>query len=519
MARLIVLSLLLSACVTVRADLGLSLTIPGLASGVSEAINQGVINLVKANGTLLRMNPDMDRSGALPDLIQVVNYVTSPLNKLLGATMAGSTSKNSNSQEFFAALSSHTADTKVAIANALIAADKLQGTVRPAQYDEIRGNVSLIESNLPQLQETFTVLSTTVAVVKSSKEPVTSENVTIFFTRPIIDGLIYPLQNITRGVNGLATVVLAVVKDKMTSMNAIASINGTINSGSRSLAMVTMNFNRSVNEAGNFVVNNANGLYGSINQMYSSIVNRPQNFNGGDISKVSRYLSEVKTNVDRFSKDMGDTFGYLRDNVTSILNSQVDKMSQILLATATNISNIGYTSNSENADRCVTKYTNQLTQNPVQVNRLTACLQPEINGFNGFTGIYQLYRMLMDQTKTLGGSVSSNVLGRQCTQGMSDCVVTYFDYLHSLSQQVDDKLNINVQVVARETMTIQNRISACIMAITADIVDNARMVQVKSDNCLSTGTRGVMAAEPSFSKSSSKQIAIRMRRIEEEFSK
>lgn len=421
MARIFVFFFLLCACMTVRADLGLNLTIPGLAKDVSEAINQGVINLVKANGSLLRMDPDMDRSGALPELIQVVNYVVSPLNKLLGAILAGSTSKRANSQDFFAALSNHAADTKVAVGNALTAANKIRGTVRPAQHEEIVGNVSLIESSLPQLQEVFTVLSTTVAVVQKSEVPVTSENVTDFFTRPIIDGLIFPLRNISRGVNDLANVVSAVIKDKMASMNAIASINSTVNSGSRSLAVVTMNFNRLANEAGTFAVNNANGLYGSINQVYSTIVNRPQNFNGGDISKVTNYLAEVKTNVDRFSTEMGDTFASMRDNVTRVLNSQVDSISRTLLNTATNISNTGYSSSSENADRCFTKYSNQLTQNPVQVNRLSACLQAEITGFNG---IYPLYRMLMDQTKTLAGAVSASLLGRQCTQGMNDCVAT-----------------------------------------------------------------------------------------------
>ncbi|EAT45381.2 AAEL003358-PA [Aedes aegypti] len=486
MARLTVLCLLFSACVMVRGDLGLNLTIPGLVSGVSGALSQGMINLIKANGTI-RMEAEMDSSGALVSLIKVVNDVTSPLNKLLGATLAGS-SKKDNSQELFAALSTHVVNTKAAIDSAVKSSDELQSTVKPSQYNDVRGNVTLIESNIPKLQEAFTVLSTTAAVVESSKDPVTSDNVTNFFTKSILDDLINPLLNITQGINGLATTVTSIVKDKMASMNAIASVNGTINNGLRSLATTTSNFNRSVNDAGSFVSNNGNGLYGSINQMYSPYMNRPQNFNGGDVTRVSNYLAELKTKVEQFSSDMSNTFTYLRDNVTVLLNSQVDRISKILLDTAVYMTNTGYSSSSENGEPCASKYTKELTQNPLLVSRLSGCLQPEVNGFNG---IYQLFRVLMDQTRTLGGSVSAQVLGRQCTQGTTDCVATYFGYLEDLSQQVNEKLKINVQIVHRETLTMQNRIGACTMAVTADIADNARMMQGKFENCLVTGTRNI----------------------------
>ncbi|XP_062705911.1 uncharacterized protein LOC109427588 [Aedes albopictus] len=483
MARLFGLCILLGACAIVRGDLGLNLTIPGLVSGVSGAVGQGMINLIKANGTI-KVDAWMDTSGALVPLIKVVDDVTSPLNKLLGATLAGSSSKKANSQELFAGLSTHVVNTKSAIDNAVKSTEELQSTVKPTQYEDVRGNVTLIESSIPQLQEAFTVLSTTVAVVEISKEPVTAENVTNFFTKSILDDLINPLLNITQGINGLAKVVTSIAKDKTAAMNTIASINGTINNGLRSLATTTSNFNRSVNDAGTFTSNNGNNLYGSINQMYTPYMNRPQNFRGGDVTRVTNYLAEVKSNLEQFSTDMSNTFAYLRNNVTILLNSQVDRISKILLDTAVYMTNGGYSS--ENGERCASKYSTQLTQNPVQVSRLTGCLQPEVNGFNG---MYQLYRVLMDQTRTLGGSVSASVLGRQCTQGTTDCVATYFGYLDDLSDQVKEKLNINVQTVARETLTMQNRIGACTMAITADIADNARTVQTKFDNCLATGAR------------------------------
>lgn len=420
MGRFLTLCIVFSTYGIARGDLGLNLTIPGLASGVSGAIGQGMINLIKANGTI-KVEAEMDSSGALVPLINVVNDVTSPLNKLLGATLAGSSSKKSNSQELFAALSTHVINTKTAIDNALQATDDLKLTVRPTQYDEIRSNVSLIQSNLPPLQESFTVLSTTVSVVQNSKEPVTTDNVADYFTASILNDLINPLLNITRGVDGLAKVVTNVVKDKTASMNAIASINGTVNTGLRSLATTVASFNKSVNDAGSFVSTNANGLYGNIEQVYTPITERSQNFNGGDVTQVTNYLTEVKDNVDKFTSNMSDTYNHLRDNVTILLNSQVDRVSKIILDTATYITNTGYSFNSEDGERCATKYTGQLTQNPLLTNRLSGCLQPEVRGFNA---INQLYRILLDQTRTLGSSVASTVLGRQCTQGTTDCVAT-----------------------------------------------------------------------------------------------
>lgn len=420
MRRILVLVVILSVCGVVRADFGLNLSIPNLSKETSAAIGQSIITLIKANATI-KFAAEQEDSGTLTALVQVVNNVTSPLNKLLGATLSATTDKVSNSQNLFASLNKLVTDTRIAIADALVASDELQWNVHPTQYEEVRENVSVIASSLPMLQEAFTVLSETVALIQASEDSEDLVNGLSFFTPTVINAMIYPLRSIGQSITRIASIVTSVSKDRTTALNVLTSVNNTISSGLKTLTQPNANFNRTVNDANTAVSNNANILSNAINQAYSTIVGRPKNYNSGDINSLTSYLSDVRSYIEQYDSNVSEALNNLREDVAATLNSIVDQTSRALLNIARMMTSKAHRSDSDFADRCVNKYTNQLTQNPIQINRLNVCMQTETMNF---VPSGQLFRMLSEQTKLLAGSGSAALQMRYCTQGLKDCVAT-----------------------------------------------------------------------------------------------
>ncbi|KAL1390218.1 hypothetical protein pipiens_012499 [Culex pipiens pipiens] len=483
MNRILLAALILGICGGARADLGLKLTIPELVPGVTNAINRGVVELIKANATT-RTIAEQDTSGVFVTLTAVVNNVTSPLNRLLGTTLSAASDKTSKSQTLFANLATLVSSTKEAINKALTASESMEWDVRASQFEGIQGNISVIASYLSQLQDGFTVLSTAVSLAENSEVPVTSENVAEFFSSSIIDTVIHALQNITRSVNNLAPIIIEITKDKTASQNAVSVTNTSITNAVRALQAPTAAFNRSLAEANGTALTNANGLQQAILALYTTITGRPQNYNGGDVTNLNAFLANFSAAVTDFSGNVSQAYQNVRENVTTFLNTSINQTAQVLLEVTKNITGRAQASDSPFGDRCAARYTAQLTQTPLQVSRAALCLQSELNSFGPVT---QLNRIMLDQTRLLAGSSSAQVQARQCSQGLTECIAMHFARFHDLSRQVRDKLAINSELLARETATIQTRVESCTAAIRTDIGDNARMIWTKFENCLNSG--------------------------------
>ncbi|XP_055549293.1 uncharacterized protein LOC129732429 [Wyeomyia smithii] len=469
----------------VTADLGLNVTVPGLVSGMTNAVGQGVIALIKANGTI-KNNAELDPSGGLTTLVLVVNNVTSPLNKLLGTALSVSSSKTPNDQRMFASISSLTSDTETAVGKALIAAQDLQRSIRPLQFDEIQENISMIISNLPILQDAFTVLSTTVSLAQNSEFTNSTRIVNDFFPESIVNTVINPVRAITDSVNRLAKLVTAVAKDKMVALNVQTGVNTTLNNNYKIIRSAITAFNRTSSDVNSTTVKYGYSIGSAIDQLYNSITSRPQNYNGGDISNLNTFLSDVKSYLNYSNDNITEALSQLQQNVTTMVNLKTNQTAQLLLDTAQNLSIQAYTSGSDYADRCIGKYSGQLNQNPLLVNRVaSACLQSENDNFGAIT---RMHRMLLDQTKTLAGSGTATILSRQCSQGLSSCMETHFTSFQDLSQRVSEKLQLSNQLIEQEIQAIQSRIETCTTAVAGDIADNTVQVQTKFTNCLTSGS-------------------------------
>ncbi|XP_053692307.1 uncharacterized protein LOC128740766 [Sabethes cyaneus] len=468
----------------VNADLGLNFTVPGLVSGMADAVGVGVIELIKANGTI-KNNAEVDPSGALATLVLIVNNVTSPLNRLLGTALSVASSKTNNGQRMFGSISPLVSDTENAVNKALIASQDLQRSIRPTQFDEIQENVSMILANLPLLQDAFTVLSTTVSLVQNSRSNDSSQIINDFFTSSIINTVINPVRDITGSVNRLAKIVTAVTKDKMTALNMLSAVNSTLNNNNKSILSALTAFNKTSSDANSTAVKNTNNLGFAIDQLYVPITSRPQNYNGGDISNLTAFLSDVKSYLADTNGKVSEAYSNLQYNVTNMLNTATNQTALLLLDTVQNISLQGHTSGSDHADRCISKYSAQLNQNPLLASRLAVCVQLDNDNVYFIT---KVYRMLLDQTKTLAASGTATILARQCTQGLSSCVQTYFASFKNLSQRISEKLDLSSSLVSREVQAIQARIQTCTTAIASDIADNVVQVQTKFTNCLASGS-------------------------------
>ncbi|XP_055644533.1 uncharacterized protein LOC129780370 [Toxorhynchites rutilus septentrionalis] len=484
MKRFLALVVILSVCGgTVRADFGLNVTIPDLSKETSAAIGQGIISLIKANATIKSAAVQEDPV-TLTALVKIVNNVTSPLNRLLGATLSATTDKVSNSSNLFGNLATLVVETRKAIDDALVASNELQWNIHPTLHEEMRENISVIASSLPMLLEALTVINDSVTVNQNCDGSEYPENILNFFTPTVVNGMIYPLRNIGGSITNIASIVTIISKERTTALSLFTLVNNTISAGMRAIVQPNTVFNRTVNDANTALSANANALSNAITQIYSTIISRPNNFNRGDISSLTIYLSDVKSSIESFDGNVSEAFNNLREDVTVALNANIDQTTSTLLEITRTMSSKAYKSDSEFADRCVSKYANQLTQNPIQVNRLSVCLQAESMNF---VPSAQLFRVLSEQTRLLAGSGSPALQMRHCTQGLKDCVATYFEYYGNLSRQVDTKLNINRDLLIHEIQTIRNRIGICMAAISADIAESARSVDTKFNACLTNG--------------------------------
>lgn len=397
---LIVFGLLSGAC---RADFGIAVTIPNLRERVADAIGTGLTRLLAANSTIT-VDIDSDVTGNLDAVVAITNSINASLSQIYDVTQQAVSDNNTNSIVLFSGLFGNITAATLDLVSAATVARAFQTTVNSATYNAILGNVTLLQEQACGLILVFSEFAIAVDNVQLSKVPITSDNVSEIVKPCIVDHLVVSLRSITAAIDNLADMFTYIIREKSAIVNQVRSLDSSSNVAFQALSRQASLYSSSISDVLKETIANVNSWASSIASAVAPI---------NDLFATSfSFAPDTDTwrNITSIFLDLQTTVLQNLVNQTSVSAGALYNVSRdIVYATFTN--------GSEFVGSCSWKYSSQLIQAPVQVNRLSDCLTAETGNVLNLSPM--LTPLLEQQQKDLT-SITSQQLST-CTSSSGAC--------------------------------------------------------------------------------------------------
>lgn len=397
---LIVFGLLSGAC---RADFGIAVTIPNLRERVADAIGTRLTRLLAANSTIT-VDIDSDVTGNLDAVVAITNSINASLSQIYDVTQQAVSDNNTNSIVLFSGLFGNITAATLDLVSAATVARAFQTTVNSATYNAILGNVTLLQEQACGLILVFSKFAIAVDNVQLSKVPITSDNVSKIVKPCIVDHLVVSLRSITAAIDNLADMFTYIIREKSAIVNQVRSLDSSSNVAFQALSRQASLYSSSISDVLKETIANVNSWASSIASAVAPI---------NDLFATSfSFAPDTDTwrNITSIFLDLQTTVLQNLVNQTSVSAGALYNVSRdIVYATFTN--------GSEFVGSCSWKYSSQLIQAPVQVNRLSDCLTAETGNVLNLSPM--LTPLLEQQQKDLT-SITSQQLST-CTSSSGAC--------------------------------------------------------------------------------------------------
>lgn len=397
---LIVFGLLSGAC---RADFGIAVTIPNLRERVADAIGTRLTRLLAANSTIT-VDIDSDVTGNLDAVVAITNSINASLSQIYDVTREAVSDNNTNSIVLFSGLFGNITAATLDLVSAATVARAFQTTVNSATYNAILGNVTLLQEQACGLILVFSEFAIAVDNVQLSKVPITSDNVSKIVKPCIVDHLVVSLRSITAAIDNLADMFTYIIREKSAIVNQVRSLDSSSNVAFQALSRQASLYSSSISDVLKETIANVNSWASSIASAVAPI---------NDLFATSfSFAPDTDTwrNITSIFLDLQTTVLQNLVNQTSVSAGALYNVSRdIVYATFTN--------GSEFVGSCSWKYSSQLIQAPVQVNRLSDCLTAETGNVLNLSPM--LTPLLEQQQKDLT-SITSQQLST-CTSSSGAC--------------------------------------------------------------------------------------------------
>ncbi|EJY57479.1 AAEL017436-PA [Aedes aegypti] len=470
----LIVGIFIGAC---QADFGLNIEVPALRDGIKQAIGSGVEPLSKTKASIT-INTNLDESGVLDAVATVIDSVINSGQKVFGATQTAVKDNSTTSKELFSKYSE-------SIAKAM---KDLEGTVEEVKvikhrdtYESIVSYLTTIKNQENELDKVLITISKKVEEAQALQTPITNENIGIYVTPAMVNGVTKRLTSIKSSVDDLSRLLTIVIRKKIEAVKHITSVNTTANEAQKIVVTALNLFKTHAETSDKSVVFNLNSWISSIVTSFSPIINSPETYNKGNISALSYYLDNLNKSSAHFITTASKILGGLQTNTLELLNLQTKLATDILYNTTKAVVFANLTSiQSHLADSCSVEYVDKLKQPSVQVGRLASCLSSETSTLlNYHTILAPLLQQLQNNAIAIGAQQIATCLRRD-----GPCSSVYFSAYDGLSLQVVEQLNNLKNVLGQEIQFTQDRVDLCIRATTADIADNLKTLLTKYDECL-----------------------------------
>ncbi|XP_058825460.1 uncharacterized protein LOC131685614 [Topomyia yanbarensis] len=466
----------------VQCGFGLNVTVSSFTKSITSSIGNGINLVVKANASI-KIAADDDNSGTIRALIAVSNNVTTPLNRLLGSILAAATAENVNSDELFVNIFSLVAETRPALDAASNAASDLQKTTKEYLYQTLSGNLTELSTILTNLTDGLDYLHLQVYQAANEEYPVTSKNITIFINSTVIADITMPLEAIQNYLTHVASVITVIASERTQVIKYLTQMNETISNGLRNIQNSASGFNRTVIDAYHRIMAQQVNTFKNINQTYAAIVSRASSYNGGDISNLTMFLSDLVAANASFLQFVSLSTNYTMEQINPVLQDRIAAATKTLTRVARFIANQSAINISQHANQCAQRFMQKLQQNPVVITRLSRCIQQDSNALQPTVTFVQYQ---MDLVRSAASSIA-NQMSKVCQRNTGACARAYFAALPDHSQVIQNKISVIAGVVSNDEHVVTGRIINCLYGTGADIIENALLMTKKFNRCMLVG--------------------------------
>ncbi|XP_019558719.2 uncharacterized protein LOC109427590 [Aedes albopictus] len=452
-----------------RADFGIAVTIPNLRESVTNAIGTGLARLLEVNSTIT-VDIDSDMTGSLDAVVAITNSINSSVSKIYDVTQEAVANRNTNSVMLFSGLFGNITAATLDLVSAATVAHAFQTTVNSETYNAILGNVTIIQEEACGLILVLSEIAIAIDNVQLSTVPVTSENVSEIVKPCIVSHLVRPLRNITAAVDNLANMFSNIIREKSAIIEQVRSLDSSSKVAFQSLSRQASLYSSSISNALQDTIANVNSWASSIAAAVAPI---------NELFATSFSFAPDSDTL----RDITSIFLGLQTNVLQNLVNETRISAGALYNVSRDIVYATFTNGSEFVGSCSWKYSSQLIQAPVQVNRLADCLAVETQTVLSFSPM--MTPLLEQQQKDLT-SITSQQLST-CTTSSGACTAVYVDAFDKLNSQTPMMLDVAQRILRKEAEIMVGRFRTCTEATSADIVDNVQTILTGFENCLTVG--------------------------------
>ncbi|XP_062548063.1 uncharacterized protein LOC134213252 [Armigeres subalbatus] len=463
-------------------DLGLNISILGVPLSVSRAIGAGVQPVISANSTI-STNETVDSSGVLTSLQSIVNDVVSPLNALLSDTVNTASDKSGDPTKLFANLDDLAKATISAIDDAQTTSADIQSVISPSTYALLNGSLEQLAVDVSALTTVQNTLVDALNNVTTADPPFTTRNITTVITASLISNYTSSLKSISTTLSTLGRVITTAAKDKQSTIMKELTLNDTIDSSLSNLIQVVTSFNRTSYGVFNSVIRASDNSLRSLNQSYTTIISKASNYNHGDMTNLTNFLTNASAIVSAATAKIESNTAAITLQLAYTLGNQTTNISTVLYNAVKNISSLATTSTSAYSSACERKYVGLFQQPGLSVSRLNSCIQSEGPGLTTFAQI-AVPGLYNDVLRWVGPQV---VRLNLCSVPNGNCSVVAFSAFSDLYSQLEIKYNLIRDSVLSEQNIVLYRATSCINAVSSDLQDVASSIQDRFGNCLTTG--------------------------------
>ncbi|KXJ75676.1 hypothetical protein RP20_CCG011289 [Aedes albopictus] len=471
---LLTVVVLIGAC---QGDFGLNVEVPNLRDGVMKAIGSGIEPLSKAKASL-NINPDLDESGALDAVVEMIDRVSASVKKVFCVTQTAVRDNKSPSKNLFSKFSEviHGAEKDLEDIGKVADVIKHRET-----HQAIVSNLTTIKSQETELDKVVITIAKKVEEAQGLTTPVTSDNVGVYVTPAMVNAVTKRIAIMKSSVDNLASLMTVVIRRKIEAVKHVTSVNSTANESQKSVAAALNVFNTHSETSRRNIVQNLDSWLSTVETSFSPIVNAPETFNKGNISALTSYLDSLNKSTTHFVTSASNSFKTLQKNIFELLNTETKCSTDALYNTTKTVVYANLTSVQKHpASSCPVEYVDKLKQSSVQVSRLAACLSSETTTILGY---HTVLSPMLQQLQNNAIAISAQQIG-SCLRPDGPCSSVYFSSFDVLSLQVVEQLSNLKDVLSQELKFAQDRVDMCVRATTADIADNLKTLLVKYGECL-----------------------------------
>lgn len=393
----------------------------------------------------------------------------------------------------------------MALEKSQTSATDLQTVINPSTYNELRGNLTQLSTEVKLLATAQNVLVSTLNEVNMADPPYTARNVSMVITSSLIADYTSPLRNISSILSMLGTLMSTIAKEKQATIMQRLNLNETVDTSLKNLIQVVTNLNRTNYGVYSSVIRASDNSLKSINQTYAAVLSKASNFNNGNMTNLTNFLANTSTVASSALDEIQNNTASFTLNLAYALGNQTTNISQSIYNGIRNVSDTASTSDSIYARTCERKYAAMFQQSGLSPSRLNFCLQSEGASLASLAQLV-IPAMFADILRWVGPQVlrinMCSVANGTCSVGVSSDFklrigqvdsFKYFKFFQAFnafsdfSSRMSTKYDLMRRAVLAEQDLALYRATSCIDAVSNDIQDLAIIIQDKFVNCLTTG--------------------------------